>query len=69
MAIKNGSKEGSTEFAKSARPFWAAFILSLENITSKIVKMQKSIAIKFLLNLKNTILILGIVIKSPYKIY
>lgn len=67
--MKKGSKDGRTEFAKRAKPLCAARILSREKITSKTVKMQNRSGIKFLLNLKNITLILGILIKSPCIIY
>lgn len=69
VAIKKGKREGKTELAKSDKPFCAACILSLEKITSKIVKIQNKIGIKLFLNLINIIFILEIAIKSPFIIY
>ena len=67
--MKNGNKEGRTEFANSAKPLWAARILSREKITRSIVNMQNTKGMKLRLNLKNIIFILGIPIKSPCIIY
>ena len=38
VAIKNGNRDGTTEFAHKFKPFFAAIKLSEENIIKKIVK-------------------------------
>ena len=67
VAIKNGSKEGKTEFAKSSSPFCTASILSFEKITRSMVNTQKSSGIKLFLNFKYIFLV-NVTI-SPVTIY
>ena len=49
VAIKKGSKDGTTEFAHNNKPFLVAAKLDLENTTKLIVNKQNRAGIKFFL--------------------
>ena len=61
VAIKKGSKEGTTEFAHNERPVFAEERFEFENINRNIVNKHIHIGIKdfFILNTKNFILCIG----------